>query len=112
MVEMPPALPPITTCEIQAAREVSPPPQTLIARRQAAVQRAPGESATAPYGHSAKGTLVNGECWGAHATTYILRFSEEEHLGRPTSGGGDPFVSIPAIRVPNLDRSNAKPLSF
>ena len=132
MVEMPPALPPVAACEIQAARDYSVPLTALIARRQPVEERVIRQRTAASQRPSARvypiglrwaqqlefqfgaapGSLTSDQCWGARATAYILRFNLEQHLYPPQAEAIDPFTSIPTIRVQYLDRSNAQPLSF
>lgn len=132
MVEMPPALPPVAACEIQAARDYSVPLTALLARRQTVVERVIRQAAESqkkqangvyPIGlrwaqqlevqfGTSPGALASDQCWGARATAYILRFNQEQDFDRSRVEATDPFTNIPTIRVQYLDRSNVKPLSF
>ncbi|NMZ14655.1 hypothetical protein HBO07_25620 [Pseudomonas proteolytica] len=132
MVEMPPALPPVAACEIQAAQDYSVPLTALLAQRKTVVERVIRGAAESqkqqangvyPIGlrwaqqlevqfGTTPGALASDQCWGARATAYILRFNQGQDFDRSQVGAIDSSNNIPTIRAQHLDRSNAKPLSF
>ncbi|UST77184.1 hypothetical protein [Pseudomonas siliginis] len=132
MVELPPTLPLVAACEIQAARDYSVPLRVLLARRvpvsepvqrQAASNHENSIRAAYPielhwaqqiesqFG-IAPGTLAGDQCWGARATAYILRFDHSPEAVQNLGKNPHPFPSMPVLKVRYDDRSVDRKLSF
>ncbi|AXQ50948.1 hypothetical protein DZC31_29970 (plasmid) [Stenotrophomonas rhizophila] len=131
MVEMPPVMPPVAACEVQAARDYAVPLDALIARRRGGADQLIRKRLTHPVSSGdlypvsvrweqqlesqfgiAPGTFSRDACWGARATAYILRFNSDQSLAQPLKAVMHPFRAMPTLRVQYLERRYAKPLSF